>query len=169
MNITKDDIIRTKFHAGFSRDNTPVKEITIHATGGGGTLGYVQSGGRAELYRQGIALFHYLIRVSGEVVEIIDPDNWVYHSSSGQHDKETIGIEIEKPSITNSGLPKVEQMSALLDLVGCLRSQYPSISIIATHDYNRKVYSNQPPKPCPGDFDWSTIKEKFPDLTYNGV
>lgn len=169
MDIVKDEIIRTKFHSGFDRGGKVVKEITTHATGGGGTLGYVQGGGRAELYVKGVALFHYLINTAGVVTEIIDPDKWAYHSSSGNHDAETIGIEIEKPSSTNSGKPNVQQMKSYIELIEYLRGRFPTIISIATHDYNRAFFSQLPPKPCPGDFDWSPVMEKFPDLTFKGV
>lgn len=165
MNIFKDNIIRNKWHQGFNRDANPT-EITIHATGGGGTLGYVREGGRKELYVKGVALFHYLVNIAGEVIEIIDPDKWVYHSSSMDHDKTTIGIEIEKASGTNSGLPSVQQMKSLTELIEHLCGLYP-IDTISTHDYNRKKYSNLPPKPCPGDFDWTAIEYKFKNITIN--
>lgn len=163
MNIIQNLKIRTKWNKGFEREDEP-NEIVIHATGGAGVIKWMEtSDERAAQWMAGIALFHYLITLTGEIVEIIDPNKWVYHSSSGIHDKRTIGIEIEKRSADNSDEPTKEQMAALIFLIGFLRKKY-NITGIVSHDYNARMYSNRAPKPCPGTLDW----EKLPsDIQVN--
>ena len=96
MNIIVNTSIREKYMAGFPRPGQ-VTEIVIHGTGGGSTskamINWIMGGEREKEYRRGIALFHYLIGREGGITEIINPSKWVYHSSSGIHDKETIGID----------------------------------------------------------------------------
>lgn len=159
MIIIKDDRIREIWHRGFNREKTP-NEIVIHGTGGGGTYQWVLQGGRKELYRRGIALFHYLIERDGSVTEIIDPDRWVYHSSSGKHDEKTIGIELVNPKSNNSAPYTDEQYKALFGLViDYLMEKYP-ISVIVSHNHNKRVFSKGKKK-CPGNFDWKLLKDEL--------
>jgi len=156
MEIIKDEVVREKFHAGFTRPEPP-SEIVIHGTGGGGTLNYVRNGGRKELYKRGIALFHYLIERDGRVIEIINPDNYVYHSSSGKHDQKTIGIELLNLSHSNSLGYTKRQYESLLNLIEHLEDIYP-LDRIVSHYYNSKKYFK--PKNCPGNkFDTELLKK----------
>ena len=155
ITISIDNKIRNKWHKGFPRTEF-ISEIVLHGTEGLSTYSYVLNGGRKELYVKGVALFHYLIEVSGKVTEIISPDNYVFHSSSGQHDIKTIGIEIEKAKNVND--MNEEQLVSLCGLIEYLKIKYSSINTIATHDFNRKKYSNLDPKPCPGKVDWTRLK-----------
>jgi N-acetyl-anhydromuramyl-L-alanine amidase AmpD len=168
MKIIIDNRITDKFCKGLDRLGTVIAEITIHATAGGGdTIGWMASGGymgngkyRSEDYKKGVGLFHYHISKGGKVSQIIDPKYFVYHSSSGAHDKSTIGIELEKENRTNSDTPTDEQYDSLNDLIAFLIDTYPTINTLSSHDYNAKYYSNRDPKPCPGSFDWSRIANK---------
>ena len=163
MNFKIDDRIGYKYFGGYKR-TTDIKEITIHATAGGSsalnTIEWILKGGdmgngknRAADYMKGIGLFHFIIDPTGEVTRIIDTEKWVYHSSSGMHDSDTIGIEIVKPDSHNATEPTDEQYLSLIDMIILLRKLYPTINVISSHDYNAKKYSNRPPKPCPGTFD----------------
>lgn len=148
MKITKIDIP----WSGFERKED-IKEIVIHATAGGGTLKYVQSGVRKSEYDKGIALFHYLISLDNNIYQILDDSRWCYHSSSSKHDSSTIAIEIEKSSKDNSSAPTDFQYEALNFLVSYLVKKHSKINSCVTHDYNAKKYSNRPPKPCCGAID----------------
>ena len=112
-------------------------------------------GGRKELYVKGVGLFHFLIEPNGKIIEIIDPNKKVYHSSSLEHDDATIGIEIQKNH--NSDKPTIDQNMALFFLIQQLLEKFPTIKRINSHDFNRKKFSNLPPKPCPGKFDWDHL------------
>ena len=162
MNVITDTRVRDKYCKGFDR-STPIAEIVIHATGGGSStesmIEWMLAGERATEYENGVALFHYLTSPDQPTVEIIDPDKWVYHSSSGYHDKETIGIENIKPDSQNKGYLPPDQMQALCELVATLLLKYPSISRIVSHDFNAQKFSGRGPKPCPGDFSWNDFIE----------
>lgn len=157
MEITKDTVVRERWHRGFEREAAPT-EIVIHATGGGQTYQFVAQGGRKAEYIKGESLFHYLIERSGKTIELIDPERWVWHSSSGAHDKTTIGIECENLSYTNDGPLEDIQYDSLVDLLKYLINRYPTIKRIVGHNYNGKKYSNRG-KNCPGTlFCWETIE-----------
>ena len=170
VDIIIDRQIRTKYQAGWIdkiRTN-PITEIVLHGTAGGttaeGLLLWMLSGERAKEYYKGIALFHYAIdRDEPHIVEIIDPSYWVYHSSSGSHDKETIGIELVNPSKTNRAEYTDNQYEMVFNLVfKHLLQTYPSINKIVSHDYNMKTFSGLPPKGCPGTgFDWTLLEKKL--------
>ena len=164
MNITINNTIRRKFMAGFVRSSDP-NEIVIHGTGGGASasvmIDWMLSGERVKEYVRGIALYHYLIDFSGEVIEIISPDNWVYHSSSGAHDKLTIGIEMMNKSTNNENEYTDRQYTALFGLIDELMKKY-SIKSIVGHGYNGKKYSNLD-KNCPGNFDWQKLGKHLSD------
>lgn len=168
MEIIKDELIRNKWHRGFERKK-PVDEIVLHGTGGGGTYAYVLNGGRKELYKQGIALFHYLIDQTGKVTEIIDPDRWVYHSSSGVHDERTIGIEILNPDGHNQAPYTQGQYWALFSLIDIIREKY-QIKKVVGHDYNYKTFSGDT-KGCPGNFAWARLEDYFKrmNITYKTI
>jgi N-acetyl-anhydromuramyl-L-alanine amidase AmpD len=153
MTIIKNTKIRERWCHGFKRSADQVKEIVIHATAGLGTIKWMEtSDERKEQWSKGIGLFHFLIDRQGQVTEVIDPEFYVFHSSSGQHDLFTIGIELEKSKSNNSDVITLEQSDSLLSLIKQLCMMYPNISKIVSHDYNAKTFSNRPPKPCPGAF-----------------
>lgn len=156
MEIIKDALIRDKWHRGFERKK-PINEIVIHGTGGGGTYAYVLSGDRKDLYIKGVALFHYLIEQSGKIIEIIDPERWVYHSSSGVHDEKTIGIELLNPDGHNDAPYTAAQYESLFFLIDFLMTEY-AITRIVGHDYNYKTFSKKT-KGCPGNFAWTRLEE----------
>ena len=161
VEIKKDHVVRNKFHRGFSRKWGKVKEIIIHGTGGGGTLEWVRSGGRAHQYYMGVALFHYLIQEDGTIWEIIDPDRWVYHSCSGRKDRNRIGIEIVNRSRSNSAPYSDKQYESLYDLVfKYLMDRYPSINTIMSHKRAwQKASRGRRWKECPGPkFDWKRLE-----------
>jgi N-acetyl-anhydromuramyl-L-alanine amidase AmpD len=162
--IKIDDKIRMKWHRGFERPFKPT-ELILHGTAGGGTYNYVFNGGRKELYVQGIALFHFLIDVNGETTEIISPDRWVYHSSSGKHDEKTIGIEMINQSADNSKEYTIDQYRALFDLLVELLPRYP-INLIRSHNATKMIYSGSGKK-CPGNFRWDDLGEWLADSRYD--
>lgn len=170
MNIIVNTSVREKYMDGFKRPG-PVTEIVLHGTGGGSTakgmINWMLAGERAAEYKRGIALFHYIIGCDGEIIEIINPSRWVYHSSSGIHDKETIGIEHINPDAKNQDDFTDEQYRADLNLILFLINQFPITSIIG-HVQNTLKYSG--PKyvkvPCPGNYDWSRLQEMLSDSGY---
>ena len=172
MKIIKDSSIRDKFHKGFKRTRGP-SEIIIHGTGGGhsakGLLRWMMQGERGKLYYRGIALFHYLIDRNGEITEIIDPDLWVYHSSSGKHDERTVGIELMNPYIDNGGYYTQEQYDSLMQLIFDELMERYSIDSIMSHGRAKQKFSGEYKK-CPGSaFEWIALEEemKSRDISYN--
>lgn len=170
VDIIIDRQIRTKYQTGWIKKvrNNPITEIVLHGTAGGlsaeGLLLWILSGERAKEYYQGIALFHYIIdRTASNIVEIIDPSYYVYHSSSGAHDKETIGIEMVNPSKTNRELFTESQYTLIFNLIfKHLLPTYPSVKKIVSHDFNMKTFSGLPPKGCPGvGFDWIRLEKEL--------
>jgi len=170
MNITENKSIREKYCQGFNRIG-PITEIVIHSTAGfdnsEGMINWMLGGERGIDYAKGVALFHFLNDMQGNITQIIDPSMYVYHSSSGAHDKETIGIENIKPTKDNSGFLPAPQLVALCELIEQLLDSIPSIKRIVSHDFNRMKFSQQPPKPCPGDFEWSALELHLTSKGYN--
>lgn len=157
--------IREKYHRGFDREGEDITEIVLHGTGGGsssvGLINWMLSAGRPSEYKRGIALFHYLIDLDGEVTEIISPDNWVFHSSSGQHDKNTIGIEHINADPHNGNEYTAAQYAALIKLLSVLTKKYPTINTIVGHGRNKFAYSKVY-KECPGPrFRWDIIENEL--------
>ena len=179
VNITINKQVRNKYKRGWIRKirktNKPIVEITLHGTAGGtsttGLLRWMYNGARAKLYYKGIALFHYLVGRNGELVEVIDPEYWVYHSQSGRHDKQTIGIELINPDKMNSGSYTEAQYKALFELIfDHLMPLYPTINKISTHRYNVIVYNRGriSAKQCPGTgFDFSRLSKELEKRLYN--
>ena len=163
MNIIVNTSIREKYMSGFPRPGK-VTEIVIHGTGGGSTskaiINWIMGGERAKEYLRGVALFHYLIDREGGIIEVINPSKWVYHSSSGIHDKETIGIEHINPDAKNQDAFTDEQYQSDLDLILFLITQFPVTSIIG-HVQNTLKYSGQKyvKVPCPGNYDWPRLQK----------
>lgn len=167
MNINIDNIVRNKYHKGFTRKLSKPKEIVIHGTGGGYTLEWIRNGGRAEEYYKGIALFHYLIERDGKIWEIIHPDRWVYHSSRGRADRKSIGIELENFSVTNQWDYSDAQYAALFWLsLDYLRTLYPTIDVIMSHKRAwQKVSNGKRWKECPGPaFNWKRIEDYMDEM-----
>lgn len=161
--------VRDKYKVGWENKirEIDISEIVIHATAGGttaeGVLLWVLGGEKAKNYLQGIGLFHYIIdRDESNIIEVLDPNYWCWHSSSSSHDHGTIGIELVNPSKTNR-LPFTEiQYKSLFDLIfDKLLIDYPTIKSIVSHDFNAKTFSNKPPKPCPGAFDWKRLEAEL--------
>lgn len=173
INITVNKKIRTKYKKGWIRKirKKAITEITIHGTGGGttmfGFLKWMYNGERASNYYKGISLFHYIIDKQGNIVEVIDPNYWVYHSTSGGHAKREIGIELLNSSKSNRNKYTEEQYKSLIDLIEYLSNLYPSIKQITSHRYNiwrynRKSTARKYDKACPGKgFDWNVLKKYF--------
>lgn len=162
MKIIDYPSIREKYHQGFPRENPPT-EIVIHGTGGGasaqGVLNWMFSpGGRVAEYKRGIALFHAMIDVNGDIYQIINNDKWVYHSSSGEHDKQTIGIECVNLVHLNNGDITANQYGSLFAYINLMMAKYPITSIVG-HDYNNLKFSNMK-KGCPGPFfQWPALED----------
>lgn len=156
-----DTVVRTKWHAGFKRNVSPAI-LVIHGSAGPNPYKWVAEGDRlgnprTELYKKGIALWHYTINQDGEICEMIDPENWVYHSSAGRADEQTIGVEMEHPD--NGTLPfKDTQYIALFSLINFLMLKYP-ISEIISHNKMKQRHRGTNKK-CPGPgFDWNRLAD----------
>jgi N-acetyl-anhydromuramyl-L-alanine amidase AmpD len=154
-----DTAIRDKWHNGFDR-NRQVSTVVLHGTGGKGTYQYVLGGARKKLYKKGIALFHYLIERDGATIEIIDPDKWVYHSSSGQQDERTIGIELVNPHNSNQDQYTNAQYESLFFLIFDYLMDRYNINIIVSHNRMKEKYSGGN-KVCPGNFDWDKLESEM--------
>jgi len=158
VKITIEKDIRKKYHSGFERVDSDIYQIALHGTGGGnsalGCIRWMRKYGRPDLYRKGIALFHYLIDRKNGTYEIINPHNWVYHSSSGRHDQHTIGIELVNPGRDNGNKYTKYQYKQCVRLIDFLMTIFP-INSIASHDKIKQIYSGGS-KSCPGEgFDWN--------------
>jgi N-acetyl-anhydromuramyl-L-alanine amidase AmpD len=171
--------IRLKYHKGFKRNIKKIDTAIIHGTAGGGDIiKWMLEGGymgkdkngkriyRAEQYKKGIALFHFIINKKGEIFEIINPDRWVYHSSTGRHDKRTIGIELINNDRTNRDEYTTEQYCAILDLIfEELCKKYP-IKRIAGHGVFKQKYGRGT-KRCPGNFNWKWLETVLDTYEYD--
>lgn len=161
MNITVNTELLERYPC-FTRELSDISEIVIHGTGGGvnanGLLRWMLSSqGRIEEYEKGIGLFHFIIDRDGEIIKLYDLTRWMYHSSSGQHDKCTVGIELMNPSTNNQVEYSPEQYTALVYLVSTI-CKVASIKTIVGHGYNKQKYSGKY-KACPGRFDWFNFGE----------
>lgn len=170
-----DNRIRAKYKKGFINKtrSKPITEVVIHGTAGGttaaGLLNWMYNGGRAKEYNRGVALFHYLIgcgkkgEKKGLLVEVLDPKYYVYHSTSGRNDKQTIGIELLNPSKGNRQPYTPAQYASLFKLIfEHLMVLYPAINRITSHRYNiwrwcSKKTAAKRDKNCPGNFDWNKL------------
>jgi N-acetyl-anhydromuramyl-L-alanine amidase AmpD len=155
------NFIKNKFTGGFVRDDDEITTIVIHGTGGGGTLNWIKnckiSSKRGQRYKRGIALFHFLIRRKGEIDNLIDSDNWVYHSSIGNYDRHTIGIELLNPSPGNLATYTDKQYNDLCKLIKYLISKYKNIDTIISHNKMKRRYHRNG-KVCPGPlFRWKKL------------
>ncbi len=144
----------------FRRGNSDITEIVIHGTGGGESaqaiLKWMEDGERAEEYKKGISLFHSEIDRDGVIYNIIPFNFWCYHSSSGQHDKQTVGLELINTYPLNKGIYIYEQYNTLIELINYIKTICP-IKTIVGHGYNGRTYSNKD-KECPGMyFEWHQL------------
>jgi hypothetical protein len=174
MIIVQDTRLRQKYK-GLPRGIQDVTEIVIHATGGGRSakdiIDWMSSDicERISLYKQAIGLFAYIIDFDGIIYNIMPVNDWYFHSDAGQHDKHTIGIEMMNNGAGNTGKFTDSQYKALNELIGSLIEYYP-INSIASHDANRREYSNLDPKPCPGiNFDYKIIEQFVTDNVGNTI
>lgn len=166
MNLIQDTRVFDKYFSPikdqFTRDD--ISEIIVHGTSGGqsakGIINWMLGGERAEEYKKGIGLFHYEIDRNGDVYQLIPNGYWCYHSSSGQHDKVTVGIELVNPEKDNFGKYKMEQYKSLMDLIKMFMLNY-QIKVIAGHGATKLQYSGSY-KYCPGKlFDWELLEKNF--------
>lgn len=169
MEIKIDTEIRNKYHIGFNRDKLDVNQIVIHGTGGGSSaqsiMRWMLGGERASQYKKGIGLFHYLIDCFGVIYEIISPKNWVYHSSSGRHDKHTIGIELINLNFSNQSEYTPNQYFSFIDLIFNKIFKMYNITSIIGHGTCKKIYSKSY-KNCPGNFNWKIIKDELTERNF---
>ncbi len=165
-NEIKKDLLKdiNPLWCGFERSIGDITRIVVHGTAGGGTLNFMKNGG-AGRQDDKIGLFHYLIEKNGEIIQLVEDLEWCYHSSSGQKDRNSIGIELLKLKSNNGDVPTTKQYEALQDLIILLKADF-NLDQIMSHDYSRKFYSNKPPKPCPGTFDWNLLKKLKIPLFY---
>ena len=164
--VINDDRIFNKYFKEISKDFkrqlSDITEVVIHGTGGGksarGIIRWMLGGERTKQYKRGIALFHVEIDRNGDVYNLISPSYWCYHSSSGKHDKCTMGIELVNPGIENTDGYTLEQYEALMNLLNQFKAVFP-INIICGHGYNKQKYSKKY-KNCPGEnFKWEFLEE----------
>jgi hypothetical protein len=175
MNIINDDRLFEKYFKDgsekFKRTNEDITEIVVHGSGGHdtatGIIGWMLNGGlmadgttREKDYRKGISLFHTEIDRNGDVYNILSPLYWCYHSSSGQHDKCSIGIELVSIKPDNKAIYSDEQYSSLYEMIDAYLGVFP-IKTIVGHGFNKKKYKGGY-KNCPGTyFDWNKLAKHF--------
>lgn len=164
--------IRNKYHKGYKRKDSEVTHLIIHGTAGGqsakSNLKWMMSGGymgngvyRSEQYSKGVALFHYIIDRDGTIYDIINPHNFVYHSSTGGNsskqtgfDRNTIGIELTNPDRENHGYYTPQQYFSLVWLYTFLVDRFPKMKYIYGHGSIKREKTGKN-KVCPGpNFDW---------------
>ena len=173
MKIIEVKEIERLYTRGLKRTKKPV-EIVVHGTAGGSSAqglikwmtGLINSKDkwekqRAADYLKGVALFHFVIDYDGTIYQLINPDNFVYHSQAGLYDSNTIGVELMNSKPKNAGTYTAEQYKALAELIEYLkRHRFPLITRISTHDFNAWTYSGlKKTTPCPGpNFRFTELK-----------
>jgi len=183
VRIVVNKTVRTKYKIGWINKirKNPIVEIVIHGTAGGrtvqGLLYWMYNWGRPR-YPEGIGLFHYAIgrgdkdEPDGLVVEILDPEYWVYHSTSSYNDYTSIGIELLNTSKSNRDPYTDKQYESLFSLIfDHLMVLYPSITRITSHRYNiwrwnSKKIAQKNDRNCPGNFDWSRLDKELKKRNY---
>ena len=158
----QDTRILTRYRAGLLSRACPITEIVVHNTGGGASAegvivwqAYTCSQAEASNFNRAVGLFHYLIDFAGAIHSLIpEKEFWCYHSSSGQNDRNTVGVELLNKSSTNN-MPNTEhQYKALALLCRDLLRKHPTIERIVGHRHNSMKFSGID-KECPGSgFDW---------------
>jgi hypothetical protein len=158
MIINNDNDLILKYGNPPSRQVDVVTEIVIHHTAGVGTWQGLKNWftsdkcERKDQYKRFIGFTHYYIEKNGTVFQPFFLDSWMYHSCSGKHDKETIGIEL----IHSTGEFTDSQYTALTDLIEYIYQSCP-IKTIVSHDYNYMHYSGRA-KGCPSKwFNWNRL------------
>ena len=160
--IKIDTAIRSKYHAGFPRTTQP-DTLVIHASAGPNPVVWVRDAAkyknpRESLYYKGIALFNYDIEMhTGEIIEVIDPSNYVHANNAGRAEERCISIEMEH--LTNTDVPFHDiQYKSLFKLFNVLMSVF-NIKRIASHNFIKKAYTGKT-KVCPGPgFDWLKVSD----------
>jgi hypothetical protein len=170
--ISVETRIEAMYQAGI-RDKVrqcAIREIVIHGTAGGSTMAslinWMLGGEQAANYNRGIGLFHYAIDRGGSITQVINPRYWVYHSLSGLHDQETVGIELLNPSRDNTDAYTDEQYKALVDLCDYLMKTNATCRQIVSHNHNGMTYSRIG-KNCPGNFDWQRLSQSLAEKKWN--
>ena len=147
-----------------------IREIVVHGTAGGSTtaslVNWMLGGEQAANYNRGIGLFHFAIDRGGSITQVVDPKYWVYHSLSGMHDMETVGIELINPTRDNGGPYTDEQYAALADLIDYMMRINPNCRQIVSHNYNGLTYSRIG-KNCPGNFSWTRLVQTLSEKKWN--
>lgn len=169
VSISIDHTVRNKYRSGWANRmrTLPIVEAVVHATGGGTTpqamINWMLGGERAKEYNSGIALYHYLIGRDGLIVEIIDDNFYVFHSTSGRHDAQTLAIELINPSKNNDASFTDAQYNSLFKLIlDHIFPHHNTITRIVGHKYNILKYSPQVhPKNCPGSFEWDRLSAEL--------
>jgi hypothetical protein len=176
MNIINDNRIYKKYIKDQEIENVltrsveDIKEIVIHGAGiassATGVLNWMARGGimpdgttREEQYKKGISLFHSEIDRNGNVYNILSPLFFCYHSSSGHHDRFTLGIELINGEVDNKFEYTNEQYQSLFNMIDAYSGLFP-VGTICGHGYNGQKYSGKY-KNCPGNFNWDKLQEYF--------
>lgn len=165
MMINMDKGIIDRFGNPPERKLEDVTEIVIHHTAGDGSWKALKSWilsptcERQSMFKKFTALTHYYIDKDGTINQIFFLDRWTYHSCSGKHDKNTVGIEL----VHSKGEFKDAQYNSLADIIAHIVSICPNITTIVSHDYNYMTYSKKA-KGCPGnDFKWDRLNQMLKD------
>jgi hypothetical protein len=160
--IKVDYSVTDKWHKGWKRPLDQINEVVIHHTGGNGTWeglrNWMLKGERKASYKKGVALFHFAIGKTGILAKFGPIARWWYHSSSGRHDRYTVGVEI----IHRSGKFTDDQYETLFWLLfEYMPYHCKNYTRIVSHDYNFNTYSNGK-KGCPGpDFEWERLEDEM--------
>lgn len=115
----------------------------------------------------GKILFHYFVNRSGVIYQLLELDEWAYHSNRGQGDIHTIGIEFEnknKNGELNQFHYTSQQYSAWDFLVDKLINEL-DIKIISTHDHWR-LLAGKKEKPCPNNFNLDYCIDQYPHVQF---
>ena len=160
MMINMDKGIIDRFGNPPERKLEDVTEIVIHHTAGDGSWKALKNWilsdtcERKAMFKKFVALTHFYIDKDGTINQIYFLDRWTYHSCSGKHDKQTVGIEM----VHSKGEFKEAQYNSLADLIQHITTICP-VKTIVSHDYNYMTYSKKA-KGCPGnDFKWGKLDE----------
>lgn len=179
MKLVKRDEVFNKYFDPIKnkhlRGIDEITEIVLHGTGGGKSaealINWMMKGERAPNYVKGVSLFHFVIDYNGTVYQIIDPIYWVWHSSSGAHDRKTIGIEHMNPDLVKFPMQmnrvkyKEAQQVASADIIIDLLKEHPNIKTIVGHGQNARTYSAAYQN-CPGAYDWEYLMGRLKEIGY---
>jgi len=166
--IIKDFRVTNKWSKGKNRTNDDVIELVLHGTGGGSNvkslLQWMLNGERAKSYKQNIGLFPFAIDLNGDIYQLVDNpgEHWFWHSNSGNHDKNTIGVELLNQSSQNTNSYTEAQYNSLFWLAFEYMPYYfENYTRIVGHDYNYNLYQHNK-KGCPGSgFSWQKMQDEL--------